>query len=362
MSGQTVGEGDVPFPFRLFCRKEDTSVWTRHRTGPALFFVIAGIAAPTRERDSQPKSPTYAFLRNGDVWVSSGGIRRQVTRLDDVMDFAISADGRTLVLERWLKDPREIAQIHPPPQGVKWYDHNILQVEPLEPGRGVSLRILEGNTKLKSTCGTVLAMTGDPTMTKQFPAAVRDVLTWQPTTGGPYREFACSSDRMTIVGVEEASEQVLRTGNPPQRELLRGGRYSNFFYDVSPNGRYVAYSPHEFVAGELCIVKGDASTSCAPVAAESGRISVSDFGEVLFESSLNQGCSYKDALHASPVPRPGYDKGDACYALFYWRESGGNPVQMEFLGGQPHWISPSVASALIEWGKHKQAKGTSPFR
>jgi hypothetical protein len=335
--------------------------------------VVVAIAISSGGLANQPSTPPYAFLLGGDVWIAYEGQKLQMTKLDDVEDFAVSSDGTVLVLERQLTDRQEIARVPLPAQNRSWYAFSpeVLQIVSLKGEHHTLLRALDGNTALEASCGTVLAMTGDPTEKRPFPSVVRDVKTWEPVVFDAYRDFACSSDRGAVVGVTGGPDRVLMAGNPPNRELLKAGRYQCLLYDISPNGRYVAYSPDGTTFaygpgakrnGKLCVAQGAGRPTCVDTEVDRFRLSVSDSGEVLFVRFTEQACHVRDQWHASLEPRPGYTEGDICMALFYWRPGGGDPIEVDFLGLYPQWLSPGAASALLEWSKRSQGRPKADWK
>ncbi|MGH9742180.1 MAG: hypothetical protein ACRD51_07480, partial [Candidatus Acidiferrum sp.] len=60
------------------------------------FVVVGGFASKGSPRISTRNA--YAFLRNGDLWLSYNGKSRSVTRKGLYKDFAVSNDGSNLVL------------------------------------------------------------------------------------------------------------------------------------------------------------------------------------------------------------------------------------------------------------------------
>jgi len=143
--------------------------------------------------------------------------------------------------------------------------------------------------------------------------------------------------------------RVLKLGLPPQRELFDAGESSYFPYDVSPNGVHIAWNAWQHSRGRLCLFSVGGGETCVPFQYYSGHVSVSDSGEVLTETTLEETCNFRDPWHASREPRPQYGGVDVCPAIAYWRPGKNSVEVVEPLATDPQWITPETAARLRDW-------------
>ena len=261
-------------------------------------------------------------------------------------DFAVGPDAAVLALVRHQRKAQGRARMFEV-RGKDWYleSHEALQIVRLKETGVMPLLPLQAPAELRASCGTILSVTWDPAISVGSRLGfVRDVVRGERVRIEPYKNFRCSSDRRTVAGWIDPEHTVLKIGVSPQQELVDPHGHK-LLYDVSPNGRYLAFGGD----GKLCVAEGMAASVCVSPQAHSDRLSVSDSGELLFVGVTEGGCYYKDQWHASTRPRPGYTEGDVCVAVAFWRPGEKTDQVLEPLGRDPQWITPEAASALLSW-------------
>jgi hypothetical protein len=296
----------------------------------------------------------FAFLLNGDVWINCSGQRQQITKFDDVEDFAIDIHGQVLDVIRYQKKSRPPARSVIEGSVTYLEMHDSQQIFNLRERNLPSAIPLTYPTRLVSSCGTVLSVTWDDSISEGSSLGyLRNDLTMQRVQFEPYRNFRCSSDRKTVIGWVDPQHTVLKSGLPPNRDLVDPHQKDALEYDISPNGRYIAFSTGE----KICVSEDGAQPNCTQFRASNFRLSVSDWGEVLYVEGSGEGCYYtKDSLHASTKPRPGYTEMDECVVLLGWRPADSAPKRLELHGSNPQWITPEVAALLHDWTFRRSIK------
>jgi hypothetical protein len=168
-----------------------------------------------------------------------------------------------------------------------------------------------------------------------------NVLTGQPLSIPPYVAFGCSADGKTVVGYLDADAHALWAGLPPQRRIAQAAQDCGMVspFNISPNGRYVAYGP---LASDfsLCVDKDGESLGCVRAPSSSGKISVSDWGAVLYDAGTGETCDEWE-----------------CTGVYYWQASTGKPKIVEPVGWFAQWITPGVAASLRAWRSHESVPG-----
>jgi hypothetical protein len=166
-----------------------------------------------------------------------------------------------------------------------------------------------------STCGTILLFER---------SKARDLISGSGQKMKPYKNFRCSADRQIVVGVKKWSSDELMVGSQLRQVVISRTPQSHF--DLSPNGRYLAYITSDWQ--RLCVAEIQGPTTCIKNISYPFPISVSNEGEVLFAVSTD---------------------GSA-----YWRPSQQSPTPVEEPGVNPQWLSALAASALVRWSStHK---------
>jgi hypothetical protein len=287
-----------------------------------------------------------------------GGPLEKITRLDDVEDFAVPYGKAALVLIRHQAKAQARTTIPLGKGHTEFISLSALQVIPLDGGPPGDFVPLNGLTELQASCGTVLSLGWDESIGYRLGLA-HDVFTGERVRFDPYKNFRCSSDRKVVAGWMNWDRKVLSVGVPPRQVLYDTGTDYQLRYDVSPNGKWIVYNAADHVHGKLCLVHEGEQPQCIEEGFSEGRISVADSGEVLFETQADAACYFKDPLHFSVEPRPGYDEGDLCPVLGYLFPGNKRSSITELLAISPQWVSAEAASALRAWAKRARPPHTA---
>jgi hypothetical protein len=287
----------------------------------------------------------YAFLSQGNLFVRCNGALIQITKQGNVNDYAISQTGTAMVLMR-KKGTRELNNGFGTPMMT-------LQIIPMGIGseeRDVTIGTEFGG--LAASCGTALFLY----------RTTKDLVSDRDIEFEPYMDFRCSSNRQEIAGEVELDpdgnianglltgndHSALVTGLPPdiKSPLVPSSGAETFAYDVSPNGKYIAYN----IPYELCLVGKGLAKQCTVKTHVVGRISVSNLGDIFFATQTGGTCYYKDSFHVLRGHHPGYDERGACIAIAVLQKGNRSPDIIEPLAWYPQWLTTDAASALARKG------------
>jgi len=316
--------------------------WYKLLSGLIGSFLALGCVTPTNAQAS-PSALCYAFLGGNDhqaigLYTHCEGKDELVIKSRNVWDFAVAADGSVLALRR-QRGAVKGEDGYGRPTDIPHYE---IEVVSLKPGFQRHWSRLDADAsvfELHPYCGTILAI-GRQVYLNSGPSQATyktdNVLTGQPLSFPPYVAFGCSADGKTLVGFLDSDRQALWTGLPPRRKIAEAGQDSIVFpYDISPDGQYVAYN---FAGGDnrLCVDKNGEHLGC--VRGWSAKISVSDWGGVLYDGGTGKTCG-----------------GWECKGIFYWQAGNQIPDLLQAVGSHAQWITPEVATALRAWGSHENA-------
>jgi len=311
--------------------------------------------------DASAKPPTqlcYAFLKgdvntHSDLYVTCGGKRERITKNQDIWDFAVAGDGSALALLRHRGTEKGFGS-----NGMAIaIPHREIEVVSLKPDfqRRLSPRD-PGNPELESSCGTVLAVSHAVSVAPSggISEVTRDALSGERLSYEPYYDFRCSSDRKSIVGYLDLHRRVLKVGLPPVRLIVEAREHSIVGpYDMSPNGRYIAY-----VTDALCVDDDGKNLGCVRGwGTYPQKISVSNSGDVLFDGGSGEPCYFDGVGRVSLKTLPGYDDIEECTAVSYWRPGEKERQVLEIIGWSPQWITPEAAAALRAERSHENPFG-----
>jgi hypothetical protein len=340
----------VQFHYMTECASRKSEfAWPRFLAAPALSFLVilvlaVSFANPTMKAIQLQKgndSPLcFAFLKGGKIFVRCSGKSQHITSGSDVTDFAVSSDGSWLAFARDWGNTAAGIELHSlrPPYTVKY-------LHPPDP-RYVSL---------VPTCGTILGSERD----------FIDLVSGDAVRFDPYTEFRCSANRKVVAGFTAKRARhwgpacrILLSGLPPSRtivalpsddEIKPSERPWNYIqdYEVSANGNYIAYFGG--ASGTLCVEHGLSATACISHQDLTEFLSVSDSGEVFLTESFDGGCNYNALGSLSKKPLPGYNEGDQCTAVFFWRPDATSVKLLVPYARHPQWLSPRMASGLLKW-------------
>lgn len=162
----------------------------------------------------------------------------------------------------------------------------------------------------------------------------------------PYTWFRCSADRKVVVGIVEP-ERALYAGST---RIADPGRAAHYEFNVSPNGKYVAYASDR---QPLCVWSAEGGAQCAGanmIDTSHDLVSVRDDGDVLVAMASADKCVYENAAVFKPA-KANDKKASNCLAIGHWRAGMGSPEIVEPFGREPQWISPTTASLLRAWAR-----------
>ncbi len=286
--------------------------------------LVPGGFTPTKAQAMEPPRPCYAFL-GGNVhkaiglYISCEGKEELITKAQGVWDFAVAADGSALALRRERGKQKGFDVNHRPID----VPHFEIEVVSLKPGFERHWSPVEGHASLYPYCGAILAVarhmypgSGGP-LNLKVTYSTYNVLTGQPVSFPPYVTFGCSADGKTVVGNLDSYGRALWAGLPPRQRIAQAGQYGIITYGISPNGQYVAWQVMEGI--RLCVDKNGESLGCVPCSSSTEKISVSDWGGVLYNGGTGETCG-----------------GWECTGIFYWRPETRGPIYYKLMGRRPN--------------------------
>jgi hypothetical protein len=313
------------------------------RAGTAPFVFGQAAASP---------SLCFAFLRQGNVWIHCAAKTEPITTSGRIYDFAVSREGNYLAMYRSLGSA-------PPWQGAEQSQQIMLVA--LKNHFETSFSSLHLQIpRLRASCNTIVASERRVGIAR----STYDVVTGKPVHDSSdgltakiiYIDFDCSSDMKEVLGIVNPRDTSFRS------ELAAGWSAEHYLsdqvasYNLSPSGGYFAYLNN---LGLLCSsqIRGAVIDSrCLRISGEvGGRLSVSDAGDVLYdsESIRPSDCFYRDEQHFSPTRRPGYTSQDVCPAISVWGPDDQHGAIIENLARDPQWINEEQASLLKEMARHR---------
>ncbi|MGH9742307.1 MAG: hypothetical protein ACRD51_08150 [Candidatus Acidiferrum sp.] len=267
--------------------------------------------------------------------MSYNGKLRAVTRKVLYKDFAVSNDGSNLVLLQ-VTDPKLSAA-----------QATIIS---LDTGASSPPIALSTTTGLAATCGTIVTIENKAALHRRV-AITKDLLAGKNLSNGAYVDFRCSLDNHIVVGYSsiDAKSLIVRDGNERKTPLES---LPNLL-DISPDGRFVAFYTAPMGGSHLCIWDTTQMPSCLDHLDVADRISISNAGDVLFETDSGESCFFLDSEHYSKKPKPGYDTAYPCPDVAYWRRGMPQPEILQSLADNPQWLTDTAASRLATWTQTK---------
>lgn len=251
--------------------------------------------------------------RGGDVFANCGGLDQiQLTQWGDVSSWAIDVAKKQLLVIR---------------SGFSDSQASTLTTVSLESWEIEKSRPISDTAKLVPTCGTVMVV--DRLLDSMTDASSGSKFEAE----GGVSAARCDSDRKTIAHEGKAislSRRALFVGGEKlSDEVLR--------FDVSSNGRFVAYS----YPGSMCIYdKISGTKDCLDDISQFGRLFAADDGRVFTSEETGQACPL--TLRLTTQPRP---KQWPCHVLIEW-EAGRRPHWVQFLATDPQ-VLPTEIGRLI---------------
>ena len=319
------------------------SWWKKALLASMVLLLLAGDLTWISAQAVQSPPLCYAYLNGNDhqasdLYIACQGKHDRITKLGDIFDFAVAVDGSAMALWRQRGTERGYDS-HQRPIRLPLFQ---IQVVSLKPGFQTQwFPPVEGNVWLHPWCGAILAVArrdyiGRPPSSWTY--KTYNVLTGQPLSFPPYKTFACSADGRTVIGYLDGDRQGLWAGVPPQRRIAHAASpdAGPSMFDISPNGRYVAYGPPTSFSG-FCVDE-DGSWGCAP--AEPIKVSISDSGTALFDEGTGKTCG-----------------GWPCTGVLRWQAGTSQADVVEPVGWLPQWITPEIAASLRAWRSHENTSG-----
>jgi hypothetical protein len=188
-------------------------------------------------------------------------------------------------------------------------------------------------------CGTVIVreLAGD---TYQ----IRDVLTDKLLSKPPYREFACSVDQETVIGVTGTPARLM-VGLPPHEEIEVVKHDNLVQFAISTDGKYLAYTTPVDGKLSLCIrTQSDGAQSCTDIGTfPVAGLTVNETGHLLYGFSDDE-CWYENPLRA---------KAKDCFEVHEWH-SGLAKAATVTSGVYPVWLTDVQATALIRFARESK--------
>ncbi len=358
----------------------------------------AKVAVWTPEGPVLPPRACYAFISQGDIYLSCGYRLTRITHRGDVLTWAMSDDGRTLVFAvgSWVSvGGHAQARLH------------VLRWPAGAPPEARSLPYSEGDawSGFEATCGTVAAVPsedalnwpgyGRPALATSLrmvgSGLTREIGPGAPLPGPPRTPkgaviLACSDDRATALASGDGlGLEVISAGRRPA--CITRGSAAVDAPVISPHGRAAAYwgdgggidpcvieKPH-WLARCIGLPSGDGRRTAYALGGPAGAqlvgydgvgaaaVSIQDNGSFLMDADWdgpNIGPCYSDptGILESDRPRPGWGPDRACPALVYSREGGEGPLEILHAAmwpGNAQWVYPPAVARLLVWSKTPMA-------
>jgi len=322
-----------------------------------VLFWPARTATLADQTKQPPQSLCYAFLRDGDVFLACNEGTERITQFGDVENFAVPHEKPVLAVIRH-RDKEQGRAIDFVAQGKPYYisSFSALQVFQLNDSTGGQFVPLQAPTRLYASCGTIVSVTWDPAIGRRM-LLVRDVSTGERIQLEPFKDFRCSSDRRTSAGWQNRDHMVLEVKVESPKQLFDTRGRMDLLFDVSPNGRFTAFNGCDGKDALLCVVSGDSAKYCIEQEFWPERLSVSDAGGVVFESSTDQFCRYQDHTHFYLLKKgETSDQAGECPGIYYWAPGEKASKLVQPLARTPQWISKESAAALREWRSRGQTR------
>ncbi|HEY6389121.1 MAG TPA: hypothetical protein VIX91_25865 [Candidatus Acidoferrum sp.] len=240
----------------------------------------------------------------------------QLTKTGDISSWALDFKSNRLLL---------IRASHPENQSAAE-----LVMVTLNPWKQEKNLAVKSKSFLVASCGTVLLV--DPLAPE--PKIVDAISGLDVKQQAGAAQIRCDRNGGTIASLQGATSI---SGGPL---LLNGKGLSTTVadFDVSPNGRFVAFNEDD----SLCIYdKESDSKSCLRDFRQVGRMSIWDDGTVVAAAETSQACPLSQRLTTEPGG-PTWP----CPALFEWRK-GARESLIQFLATNPQMLPPANGKFLL---------------
>jgi hypothetical protein len=288
-----------------------------------------------------------AYSRSGDVWLHCPERSVPLTHTGDVFSFALFPDASRMGVIRHLnRDSSSRA---------------IAILEEIDLGTGQTARkeqlpaTLYGY-EVVSTCGTAMLLGNHMESRKpgskiapRLETEVTDLVTGRALESSNFNNIRCTADRSVVL-------RKLDEPFPMHATLFIGDTGDSVLapkdvgsFDVSKNGKYIAYTASD----RVCAIQ-PAVPSSAPMCADRfwnrGRLDVSDSGRVWLTGDSLTGCpGVNDKL-------PTF----TCDAIFVWNPAQGTPRLLAYGYVDPFGVPLSLGQQIISRTTNWQQKPARP--
>jgi hypothetical protein len=273
---------------------------------PCVGFLLPNISGPVTKQQ----------MGLGDVFVDCWGHTIQLTKTGDISSWALDVHNQKLLFIRAVRQGNQAAE---------------LVVQNLKPWNQERSLGVNSRAFLIASCGIVMLTNPLASSNKIVNALSALVVNLPPDA----IDIRCDEDRRIIARLKKATSVE---GGP----LLLGTNTlgkSVAEFDVSPNGRFLAFNEDD----SLCIYDmGKDSKSCTPDFKHVGRISVWDDGNAVAGAQTSQACPISQRLLVVPGSTMW-----PCPALFSWR-SGAKESLIQFLATNPQMLPVSIGKMLLD--------------
>lgn len=198
---------------------------------PVLILALVAMQSHQRGRVCAGGTEAYAFIRNGDLWLSHGADAHALTRDGNYNDFAVSDDGSYLAVLQTVGKP-PAARISVVPMG-KTDSRLTIEVSP--------------TTSLIATCGTIASLENNDSLHRRV-AITKDLIKQKDFAKQAFVDFRCDSQRETTIGYKSFDDRSLTVvdhlGKKAPLESLPN------LFDIQPRRafRRILYSPSGHVS------------------------------------------------------------------------------------------------------------------
>ena len=273
----------------------------------------------------------FAFLRNGDLWLSYQGKTRALTAEGNYQDFAISDDGSYLALKEAVKENPSAARV------------SVIALGRSDPLLTIEVSLTTG---LVPTCGTIASLENNAALHRRV-AITKNLISRQDFDRQGFADFRCDSKRATTIGYRSLDDRSLSVlGHLEKKASLQS---VPDLFAVSGDGHFAGFYAVQVGASQLCAWEIGNAPTCLANVDVFDRVSVSESGELLFATDSGTSCLFLDGEHYSTTPKQGYDTGDQCPGVAHWHKGMAEPEILQLLARHPQWLTSEAAAQLDAW-------------
>lgn len=280
----------------------------------------------------------FAFLRQGDLWIHNGTGSHQLTHSGNIVHFAVSEDGQHMVFLNSIPGSQsELTAI----------------TEDLEGTRRPRRFVVDSRTRVVATRGTLTLVTSN-FAPNGWLSTTKDLIAGEGISETGFDDFRCDMRRQVFAGSDHLRKHYLIFKGFESDPIDVFEAHLEFF-DVSPSGEKVAYFTSNVpgVGPRVCVLDGVSSPECLDGEEVRDRLQVSNGEDVIFATSVDEGCFYRDARHYSRKPKPGYNSEDVCGVIGYWRPGMTKTKILEEFADEPQWLNKVSTKTLMAWSQKR---------